>query len=94
MDKEADRQSERYDGSVCKYEICDSLWLLCDPYVASKVFKVDCEIVLNLKGKCKVLHYDKLKLYVGDNVLKWVKLMKHKVTSKQGMQHKLLSTVH
>ena len=50
--------------------------------VTKKINDWDLEIQLNKTGKKKVVHHDKLKLYKGNQIPKWVKVLADKVISK------------
>ena len=50
--------------------------------VTMKINDWGVEIQLNKTGKKKVVHHDKLKLYKGKEIPKWVKVLADKVVSK------------
>ena len=50
--------------------------------VTKKINDWDVEIQLNKTGKKTVAHYDKLRLYKGNQIPKWVKVLADKVISK------------
>ena len=51
--------------------------------VTKKINDWDLEIQLNKTGKKKVVHHDKLKLYNGNQIPKWAKVLPGKVVANK-----------
>ena len=51
--------------------------------MTKKINDWDLEIQLNKTGKKKVVHHDKLKLYNGNQIPKWAKVLAGKVVANK-----------